>query len=152
MKKVLIALLIIVIVGGVGWFVLLRPEQVSNETLKQDFAAHEKDYESVGTYLLKRKITTEITDIAIADKPQEGIVYEDSDEYKAFMDGWYNLMQENHTAIRSDGTQVEFVYESTGGLLNRKYGAIIYNGKNEVDGKTTVYLQKKGWHMYVTKP
>ena len=151
MKKLLIAFIILAVVGGSAWFVLLRPETISQETLTQDFETHRQAYEDIAMYLRDHKITTEITDIPIADKNYDGVVYEDSDEYRAFMDSVTEIMSEDHDAIISDGRTVEFVYHSTGGKLNRLYGSVIFNGVNTVEGKVTVPLTTDGWHLYIAQ-
>lgn len=150
MKKIIIAL--IVLVAGVSaWFILLRPEAISQENLTQDFETNRKAYEDVAYYLKKKNITTEINDIPIAGQNYEGVTYENSDEYTAFMDGIYVIMRENHDAIISDGTTVEFVYHSTGGKLRKLYGSVIYNGDKKVEGKVTVPLTTDGWHLYLAQ-
>ena len=151
MKKFLIALLISVLAGGTAWFILLRPETISQETITQDFETHRQAYEDVAYYLNKNNITTEIKDIPIAWQQFEGVVYESSDEYRAFMEGIYVIMCEDHDAILSDGETVEFVYHSTGGKLRKLYGSVIYNGKLKTDGKITVPLTSDGWHLYLAR-
>ena len=151
MKKLLIAFIILAVVGGSAWFVLLRPETISQETLTQDFETHRQAYEDIAMYLRDHKITTEITDIPIADKNYDGVVYEDSDEYRAFMDSVTEIMSEDHDAIISDGRTVEFVYHSTGGKLCKLCGSVIFNGVNTVEGKVTVPLTTDGWHLYIAQ-
>lgn len=151
MKKILIALIILIAAGGIGWFTLLRPESVSQETITQDFETHRKAYEDAASYLIKNNITAEITDIPESGKSYEGITYEESADYAAFMDGIYEIMQEDHDAVISDGKTVEFVYHSTGGKLRRLYGSVIYNGEDRVDGKVTVPLTTDGWHLLIAK-
>lgn len=151
MKKLLIAFIILAVVGGAAWFVLLRPETISQETLTQDFETHRQAYEDIAMYLRDHKITTEITDIPIADKNYDGVVYEDSDEYRAFMDSVAEIMSEDHDAIISDGRTVEFVYHSTGGKLCKLCGSVIFNGVNTVEGKVTVPLTTDGWHLYIAQ-
>ena len=151
MKKILITLIVLAVTGGVAWFFLLRPETISQETLTQDFEAHRQAYEDVAYYLKKKNITTNITDIPMAGHDYEGVTYEDSDEYSAFMDGIMVIMQEDHDAIISDGKTVEFVYHSTGGKFRKLYGSVIYNGFSKVDGKVTVPLTTDGWHLYIAQ-
>ena len=151
MKKILITLIVLAVAGGVAWFFLLRPEVISQETLTQDFEAHRQAYEDVAYYLKKKNITTNITDIPMAGHDYEGVTYEDSDEYSAFMDGIMVIMQEDHDAIISDGKNVEFVYHSTGGKFRKLYGSVIYNGISKVDGKVTVPLTTDGWHLYIAQ-
>lgn len=151
MKKFLIAFIILAVVGGAAWFVLFRPERISQETLTQDFETHRQAYEDIAMYLRDHKITTEITDIPIADKNYDGVVYEDSDEYRAFMDSVTEIMSEDHDSIISDGRTVEFVYHSTGGKLCKLYGSVIFNGVNTVEGKVTVPLTTNGWHLYIAQ-
>ncbi len=151
MKKFLIALIILAVVGGAAWFVLFRPERISQETLTQDFEAHRQAYEDIALYLKDHKITTEITDIPIAGNNYDGVMFQDSDEYRAFMDGVMEIMSEDHDAIISDGKTVEFVYHSTGGKLCKLYGSVIYNGGKKVDGKITVPLTTDGWHLYIAQ-
>ena len=151
MRKFLIALLILAVVGGTAWFILLRPEVISQELLTQDFETHRQAHEDVAQYLIRHQITTEITDIPLADKSYNGVVYEDSDAYRAFMKGIQEIMEEDHDAILSDGNTVEFVYHSTGGILCKLYGSVIYNGENKVDGKVTVPLTTDGWHLYLAQ-
>ena len=151
MKKILITLIVLAVAGCVAWFFLLRPEVISQETLTQDFEAHRQAYEDVAYYLKKKNITTNITDIPMAGHDYEGVTYEDSDEYSAFMDGIMVIMQEDHDAIISDGKTVEFVYHSTGGKFRKLYGSVIYNGLSKVDGKVTVPLTTDGWHLYIAQ-
>lgn len=149
MKKILIAFIIFAVVGGAAWFVLLRPETISQATLTQDFEAHRQAYQNIALYLNSHAISTEITDIPMAGKNYDGVVFEDSDEYRDFMDGIYVIMEEDHDAIISDGKSVEFVYHSTGGKLRKLYGSVIYNGEKKVDGKVTVPLTTDGWHLFI---
>lgn len=151
MKKILITLIVLAVAGCVAWFFLLRPEVISQETLTQDFEAHRQAYEDVAYYLKKKNITTNITDIPMAGHNYEGVTYENSDEYSAFMDGIMVIMQEDHDAIISDGKNVEFVYHSTGGRLRKLYGSVIYNGLSKIDGKVTVPLTTDGWHLYIAQ-
>ena len=150
MKKVIIIVLIVLLLGGAAWFFLLRPEQVTRENLTQDFESQRKSYEDVAIYLQTKHITTELTDIPMAGETYPGIVYEDSDAYRAFMEGWMQLMCEDHEAIRSDGHTVTFVYESTGGLLVRKKGYVIYCDSHEVNGTDRLRLAND-WDLYITK-
>lgn len=153
-KKILIALIVVAVVavvGGVAWFFLLRPESISQETLTQDFETHRQAYEDVAHYLIKNNITAEITDIPKAGHDYEGITHENTDEYSAFMDGVYEIMQEDYDAIISDGKTVEFVYHSTGGKFRKLYGSVIYNGEEKVEGKVTVPLTADGWHLYIAQ-
>ena len=151
MKKIIFAMIILAVVGGVAWFLLLRPEAVSQERLTQDFEAHRQAYEDIAYYLKNKNITTEITDIPISGKKYDGVEFEDTDDYRAFMDGIYTIMKEDHDAIISDGKAVEFVYHSTGGKLRKLYGSVIYNGENKVEGKVTVPLTTDGWHLYIAQ-
>lgn len=151
MKRFLLVLIVLAVVGGAAWFVLLRPETISQETLTQDFETHRQAYEDVALYLKEHKISTEITDIPISGKSYDGVVFEDTDEYRAFMDGVMKIMRENHDVIVSDGRTVEFVYHSTGGKLRKLYGAVIFNGENKVEGKVTVPLTTDGWHLYIAQ-
>lgn len=150
-KKILIALIVLAVVGGVAWFFLLRPENISQETLTQCFETHCQAYEDVAHYLKKNNITAKITDIPKVGHDYEGITYENTDEYSAFMDGIYEIMQEDHDAIISDGKTVEFVYHSTGGRFRKLYGSVIYNGEKKVEGKVTVPLTTDGWHLYIAQ-
>lgn len=151
MKKILIALIVLAVVGGVAWLFLLRPESVSQETLTHDFETHRQAYEDVALYLKKNNITAEITDIPRAGHDYEGITYENTDKYSAFMDGVYEIMQEDHDAIISNGKTVEFVYHSTGGKFRKLYGSVLYNSENKVEGKVTVPLTTDGWHLYIAQ-
>ena len=150
MKKVIITVMIVLLLGGAAWFVLLRPEQVSRERLTEDFNSHQQAYKDVASYLHSKHITTELTDIPLAGEEYLGIVYEDSDAYDAFMSGWMQLMCEDHEAIRSDGNTVTFIYESTGGLLVRKKGYVIYCDPHEVNGTDRLRLAND-WDLYITK-
>lgn len=150
MKKIIIAL--IVLAAGVSaWFFLLRPETISQETLTQDFETHRQAYEDIAYYLTNKNITTEIKDIPMAGKQFDGVVYEDTGEYRKFMKAIYVIMEEDHDAIISDGKTAEFVYHSTGGKFRKLYGSVIYNGEKKVDGKVTVPLTTDGWHLYLVQ-
>lgn len=150
MKRVIITLIVLVIVGGAAFVVLLWPEQVSQDALKQDFSAHQRSYEDVAAYMSKKHIKAEITDIPISGTTVDGITYEDSDAYTAFMDGWMNLMCEDHKAIRSDGTTVTFVYKSTGGLLTRRHGEVVYHDPHAVDG-VEYFRLSNDWTLHIYK-
>ena len=56
MRKFLIALLILAVVGGTAWFILLRPEVISQELLTQDFETHRQAHEDVAQYLIRHQI------------------------------------------------------------------------------------------------
>ncbi|MCR5121952.1 MAG: hypothetical protein K6B74_05985 [Ruminococcus sp.] len=151
MKKIIIVLFVLAAACGAAWFFLLRPETVSQDTLTKDFEAHRQAYVDIAYYLTQKGITTQIDDIPMSGKKFEGVAFEESDDYRAFMEGVYVLMREDHDAIISDGRSVEFVYHSTGGKLNKLYGSVIYNGRKEVIGKKTVTLAPDGWHLYLAQ-
>lgn len=151
MKKIIIALIVLAVTGGVAWFFLFRPEVISQEALTQDFETHRQAYEDVAYYLKKKNITTEINDIPISGKQFDGVEFEDTDEYRAFMDAIFEIMREDHDAIISDGKTVEFVYHSTGGKFRKLYGSVIYNGSSKVAGKVTVPLTTDSWHLYIAQ-
>ena len=151
MKRFLIILIVLTAAGGAVWFTLLRPEAISQETLTQDFETRRQAYEDVAYYLKKKGIAAEITDIPKSGEPYDGVVTEDSDEYRAFADGINVIMQKDHDAVISDGNTVEFVYHSTGGRLQRLYGSVIFNGEKQVEGRITVPLTTDGWHLYLAQ-
>jgi hypothetical protein len=142
----------LIVFGTAAWFVLLRPEAVSQETLTSDFAAHRQAYEAIASYLTERKITTEITDIPIAGQKYEGVSNDGTDAYGAFMEAIYEIMEEDHDRIVSDGEHVEFIYHSTGGLLNAKNGSVIYASEESVLYQDTLPLNAENWHLYLAKP
>ena len=56
MKKLLIVLLVLVVAGGTGWFLLLRPEEISQERLMEDFETHRAAYRAIAEYLTERNL------------------------------------------------------------------------------------------------
>lgn len=150
MKKIVIALIVFLIAGGAAWFILLRPESISQDRLTEDFEAHRPAYDTVASYLIKNDISAEITDILTSGKTF-GIRTEDSDEFLAFEEAVGEIMRDDHDVIISDGKSVEFVYHSTGGMLQKLRGSVIYNGQNKVEGKITVPLTTDGWHLYIAQ-
>lgn len=148
MKKIVIAMIILVIAGNAAWLFLLRPESVSQENLTNDFKTHRQAYYTVAGYLMKNKISADIEGILMSDNTY-GIETDDSDEFRTFAEAVEEIITKEHDAIISDGKTVEFVYHSTGGKLRRLYGSVIYNGQNKVEGKVTVPLTTDGWHLYI---
>lgn len=137
--------------GTAAWFVLLRPEAISQETLTLDFETHRAAYASIAEYLTKREIATEIADIPIAGQKYEGVSYEDTDEYEAFIKAIYEIMEEDHDRIISDGDRVEFIYHSTGGILNAKIGSVIYAAADNVPYPDTLPLNAENWHLFLSE-
>ena len=119
MKKLLIVLLVLVVAGGTGWFLLLHPEEISQERLTEDFETHRASYRAIAEYLTERNMSVEITDIFKADSNNFGIRNDGSEEYGIFCGAVYEIMQTDHDAIISKGMAVEFVYHSTGGKFNK---------------------------------
>ena len=149
-KKIMITLLILLVVGGVAWFLLLRPESISQDSITASFIEHEEAFETVAAYLDENDIPAEITGF-LSMENSYGIATNDSNKFRAFAEGIEELASEDCTKIISDGDTVEFVYPGTGGYFNKLYGSVIFNGEKKVEGKSTVPLNTNGWHLYIAQ-
>ena len=102
----------------------------------------------VAEYLVDNNITTEINGLLTHDN-NYGVPIINENDYRKFNEAVEVIMYKEFVSIVSDGESVEFIYESSGGILNRLGASIIYNGKDRVDGKPTVRLNNNGWHLYI---
>lgn len=149
LKQALIAGAVLVAAGAAAWFVLLRPEQISQDAMTESFTTHQEAFYTVAGYLTKNKITADITGFFSVDE-NYGVGKFGDEAYSDCAAAVEELMSRDCERIVSDGKTVEFVYPSTGGTFTQLYGAVIYNGKSEVDGKITAALNRDGWHLYIT--
>lgn len=150
-KKTFRVVLLAAAAGAVGWFFLLRPEQINEEFLISDFALHQQSYRDLAGYLTDKGISTEITDIPISGQKYPNVNYEDTKPYTAFMDAAMKLMSENRDRITSDGKTVEFVIHSTGGTFTRKTGSLYYTVADGAPKAGAQPMSEKGWYYLIGK-
>lgn len=148
MKKFVCIALTILVLGVIAWFILLRPSDISQELVTESFKSKEKSFMVVAEYLVDNNITTEINGLLTHDN-NYGVPIINENDYRKFNEAVEVIMYKGFVSIVSDGESVEFIYESSGGILNRLGASIIYNGKDRVDGKPTVRLNNNGWHLYI---
>lgn len=147
--KKIIAILVICALA-VGWFFLLFPEQISQETVTESFEKHKVAMQTAAEYLVGGSISAKITGFFTPDE-NYGVKKTDDDSYSEMVYAVEELLTKEYTEIISDGKTVEFVYRSTGGKLKKLYGSVIYNGRKNVEGKVTVPLTTDGWHLYIAQ-
>lgn len=148
-KKMMIGGIVLLIAAAIAWFILLRPESISQETAKASFSAHEAACGTVAEYLTANKVSAEITGFFTLDENYGVPMVGNDDAYRDFVESVEELLSRDFSRIISDGSTVEFVYPSTGGKLTARYASVIYNGKTVVDGKSTTELNRNGWHLYI---
>lgn len=149
-KKIIITLLILLVAGGVAWFLLFRPESISQDSITVSFTEHMKVFETVAAYLDENDISAEITGF-LSMENSYGIAINNSDEFRAFAAAVEELTSQDCAEIISDRDTVEFVYPGTGGYFNKLYGSVIFNGEKKVEGKITIPLNTNGWHLYIAQ-
>ena len=133
---------------AVGWYLLFFPEEISEERLTDSFKNHEAAMNDIANYLVKNNISADITGFFTIDD-NYGVPKLDETSYRNMVTATEELLTKEYSEIISDGKTVEFIYESTGGYFNKLYGSVIYNGEDGVDGRITVSLNTKGWHLYI---
>ena len=148
-KKIFGYAILAAAVGAVGWFFLLRPEQINQEFLISDYALHQQYYNDLATYLTDKGISTEITDIPTAGEKYPNVNYEDSKAYSAFMDAAMKLMETDRDKITSDGRTVEFVIHSTGGVFTRKSASLYYTIEDFSPRPGAQPMSEKGWYYCI---
>lgn len=146
--KFIVTGFILIIIVVVLWFVLLRPSEISQESMTESFENNKESFYTVAEYLAENKIDTKIYG-NLTDDNNYNIPKISEDTYKQFSLAVEEIFKEGYSYIVSDEGMVEFVYPSSGGLLNKLNVSVIYNGKNMVEGKITVPLNKDGWHLYI---
>lgn len=139
---------ILIAVAVVSWFILLRPSEISQESVTENFENHKESFYTVAEYLTENKIDTKIYSNLTSDN-NYGVPEISKDTYEKFTLAIEEVLKEGCVSVVSDGSTVEFVYPSSGGLFNKLNASVIYNGKNTVEEKITVQLNKDGWHLYV---
>lgn len=149
MPKTIIVIAAILILAA-GWYFLLFPESVNNENATATYETHKTAMREVTYYLVNNNISTDITGLFTPDE-NYGVKKINDESYSEFVDAVDELMRKDYSEIISDGRTVEFVCRSTGGRFTKVYGSVIYNGESNVDGKETVPLDAKGWHLYIEK-
>lgn len=149
MPKTIIVIAAICVLAA-GWYFLLFPESVNSETAAAAYETHKTAMRKVTKYLVNNHISADITG-AFTPNENYGVVKIDDALYSELADAVEELMRKDYSEIISDGRKVEFVCRSTGGRFTKVYGSVIYNGESKVDGKETVPLDTKGWHLYIEK-
>lgn len=147
MKKIIIGILITAVILTVGWFILLRPSNITQKGITESFDLHKNAFNTVAEYLTGNNISAEIDGFLTPDNDY-GIVEITENTFQEFTIAVKELTSKDCKSIVSNGESVEFVYHSSGGLFNRLNASIIYNGKDTVDKKITVPLGD-GWHLYI---
>ncbi len=116
----------LVLIGYGAWFLLLHDSGYSQETLSETYLAQKQSFDDVAEYLVDKGIRTEITGLLTAGNSY-GVRAEDSNEYRAFVDGVERLMEkEGEMRIRSNGKSVVFILPAHGGLMAQEYAALGY--------------------------
>lgn len=149
MPRTIVVVTVILILAA-GWYFLLFPESVNNENATAAYETHKTAMREVTKYLVNNHISADITGLFTPNE-NYGVVKIDDAAYSDLADAVEELMRKDFTEIISDGRTVEFVCRSTGGHFTKVYGSVIYNGESKVDGKETVPLDTKGWHLYIEK-
>lgn len=65
LKKIIITLLILLVAGGVAWFLLFRPESISQDSITTSFTEHRKVFETVAAYLDENNISADIKEVVL---------------------------------------------------------------------------------------
>lgn len=147
-KTIIVITLLCVLVAG--WYFLFFPEKVNSESAAAAYEEHKTAMRDVTYYLVTNNISADITG-HFTPYENYGVAKIDDESYSELADAVEELMTKDYSEIVSDGRTVEFVCRSTGGRFTKVCGSVIYNGKSKVDGKETVPLDTKGWHLYIEK-
>ena len=124
-KSLIYTAIVILILAGVGWYLLLRPSKYTDDSVKALFTERREPMQTVAKYLREQKIDTDITDIPTVDH-RFGIPVEDTDAYRAFNDAVITLMRtECSEIIANDGT-VQFITPKSGGFLCPSYAILVH--------------------------
>lgn len=143
MKKFIVILVLMMIVGGVAEIFFLRPETVSVDAVKSEYEKNRECYETIGYYLAENNISADIKGVLTDDETYGVPVISDA-SYVKFNAAVQIVMGEKITEIISADNSVEFLFESTGGGATKLSGKLIYGGEKEGSVKIN-----DDWYMIV---
>ena len=139
------------ILCGAAFFLLLRESSYSESNAAEVYAAHEQAYQEVVSYLRKKEILTDIKGIPTIDH-RYGILPEDTDEYRSFLDAVTELMNTDIKNIVSDEETVQFTTGKSGGFLNQNYLTFVYgDAPPTLSGAPRSEMPQKKWYYYLRK-
>lgn len=140
------------ILCGAAYFLLLRDSRYSDTTAAGIFAEHQSAYAEVVSYMKKKEIVTVVPEIPTIDH-RYGIVPEDTDPYRAFLDAMTELLNTDVDEIKSDEETVQFVLNKSGGLLINEQMIIICGeaAPPTIDSAPRSELPEKNWYYYIRK-
>lgn len=140
----------IALLGALAWFILLRDPGITQESVTEVLKAQEQSFADVADYLIAKKYTADILTLPSVDNHGFGIPGEDTNEYRAYIDGLNKLMEkEGALTVHTDGNYVLFVFPAQGGLLAQKYFVIAKNADwKSIPGENPTKLAGD-WQYYV---
>ncbi len=140
----------IALLGCGAWFFLLRDSGITQESVAEILRAQEKSFADVADYLIAKKCHADILDLPTIDNHGFGVPTEDTNEYRAYNDGLYKLMEkEGALTVHSDGSYVLFKFPAQGGLLTRQYFVIAKNADyRSIPGENPAQLTGD-WQYYI---
>ncbi len=148
-KKLIIAVILVVGLAYGGFWLLLRPSGLDSNTAIDHFTKHRTAYEDVADYLIANKYNTEITGYLTIDN-HYGISSEDTPAYRKFVDGVDDLMTGvSLDAISAEGTVVRFKMQPEGGLLSKEHVEVICC--KEIEPAGTTPLGVTGWYYEIVE-
>ena len=139
----------VALLGYLAWLFLLRDAGITQNTISETLREQQQYYQDVADYLIKKQYSTEITDLITVDH-SFGIKSEDTNEYRAFINGLEKLMEkEGGMRIRANGKSVLFIHPAQGGLFAQQYFVIAKNAdESALPGEFPVPLTGE-WQYYI---
>lgn len=140
----------IALLGCGAWFLLLRDSGITRESVTETLKAQEQSFTDVADFLIKRKYTADILELPTVDNHGFGIPGEDTNEYRAYIDGLNKLMEkEGGLTVHTNGSYVLFTFPAQGGLLARQYFVIAKNADSaSIPGENPAALTGD-WQYYI---
>ena len=136
---------------GIAWFLLLRESTHTQETLTDMYSLHQAALEKVSKYLLSKKANLDITDFPTIDN-DFNIPYEDSNAYRDFCEGIYELMESDFKEIIAEEDTIRFVTYKSGGFLVDNHAELVCgNAPIMISGAPRDVLADGNWYYYIIK-
>ena len=139
------------ILVGIAWFFLLRESKISKDSLAEIYSVHQNAFENVQSYLLSKDADVDITDLPTIDN-SFNIPHDDSQAYRDFCDGLYELMETEVSEVIAQSGTVRFVTHSSGGLLVKNHAEIACgDAPITIKSAPRDTLTDGNWYYYIIK-
>ncbi len=143
------------ILCSIAWFLLLRESHHTEEYIKAEyFDTHRQALTNIVTYLCDKcgDSYIDMTDLPTVDNGSFGVPSEDTDAYRAYSSGVFEVMESAFPEIIYNNGKIQFISQKSGGFLVQDYVILAYCEDTAViKDAPQNQLAEKHWSYYIIK-